>query len=108
MKKAELEEQLEQQRAVIIKQRQQIDALSNRWQAEQEHWQHVCDEHNAILHMLDDLFSFKVGATEFDGDTPLWDITDRTTGERLVSQQRDSAEAYRLAISKRVSYPPIE
>ena len=91
MKKAELEAQVEEQR-------QQIGRLERRWQAEQDHWSRVSTEHNAMMHMLDDLFSLKVGAKDFEQDTPLWDVTDSATGEALVYHEKDIASAYRRAI----------
>lgn len=102
MKKAELEAQLEEQRTVIIDMRNKIHRLHNQLEGEQDRWSHLAQEYNAVTRMLQCLFNIQADAQQFDGDTPLWDVTDVATGEVLVSQQRDIAEAYRLAILKRM------
>src|SRR6266487_3073772 len=90
MKKAELEAQV----AALKRQLRNIQMLLD---TEQMHWQRICNEHNEIIHVLDDLFGFQVGAKDFEHNEPLWDITDND-GRMLVHHQKNLAEAYRQAI----------
>ncbi len=90
MKKADLEAQ-------VASLKLQLRSLQAHMEAEQMHWQRICNEHNEIIHVLDGIFGFSVDAKDFEEHEPLWDVI-ASDGKMLVHHQKNLAEAYRRAI----------